>query len=106
MAQTVWHRSRQGDLALRAGGLIFSLASGGLVALLAAHHHLHGRPPALSEVALAAIAVVLASAGASLLLLGRHLFDEITVASRWGGPIVLAQSADEPAAMVTTPPRP
>jgi len=97
MAKMVWHRSRKGDLALRSGGLVCLLLSGGILALLIAHHLRH-HPPGFGEIVLAMVGVVAVSAGGCLLLLGRHLFDEIVVSSRWGGRVHLASGdgADEP----------
>ncbi|MBB3349963.1 hypothetical protein [Sphingomonas sp. BK069] len=77
-----WHRSRSGDLALRAGGLSLCALSYVAVARLASMHV----PPmkaGLTSFVLAALGFVAASAGSLLLTLGRRLFDEVEVSARW-----------------------
>lgn len=95
MENIVWHRSRKGDLALRFGGLLSLFLSGASFAWLIAHHLRRG-PPGISEIVIAMTGIVCLSAGSCLLLLGRHLFDEITVSSRWGGRVHLSSSESVP----------
>lgn len=77
-----WHRSRSGDLALRAGGLSLCALSYVAVARLASMHV----PPmkaGLISFVLAAFGFVAASVGGLLVTLGRRLFDEVEVSARW-----------------------
>jgi hypothetical protein len=77
-----WHRSRSGDLALRAGGLSLCALAYMAFARLASMHV----PPmkaGLTSFVLAALGFVAASAGGLLLTLGRRLFDEVEVSTRW-----------------------
>ena len=76
-----WHRSWKADLGIRAAGLLSSaLAQAAIARLMTAHLHGAAGPRACC---LAAIGFLCASAGAAMVLLGRHLFDRIEVSSRW-----------------------
>jgi hypothetical protein len=77
-----WHQSWRADIGLRLSGILLGgvayLALVRLIALPVAPHH----ADALAY-GLAAIGVVCTSAGSACVMLGRHLFDEIEVSSRW-----------------------
>ncbi|MBB3350071.1 hypothetical protein [Sphingomonas sp. BK069] len=77
-----WHRSRSGDVALRAGGLCLWALSYFAVARLGSLNLPPMKAGPLSFT-LASIGFVAASAGGLLLSLGRHLFDEVEVSARW-----------------------
>jgi len=78
----LWHRSWQAGIGLRRVGLV----SCG-VAYAALSHlfsmRLPARAPGVLAYALAALGFLSASAGAALVGLGHHLFDQIEVSSRW-----------------------
>jgi hypothetical protein len=77
-----WHRSRRADLGLRASGAFFCwLACTALAHLVAMHAP--PRSPGLIPCGLAAIGFLSASGGSLLLVLGRNIFDEVTLGARW-----------------------
>lgn len=76
-------RTRRADRWLRLTGLVLLAVAGAALRWL---YLLHVRPQSagLLAYALGALAYVGASCGAALVILGRHLFDEMEVSSRWG----------------------
>ena len=77
-----WHRSRGADIGLRASGLILcGIAYAAIVHLAAMHIASQSGDPI--AIGLAAIGFLAASSGSAAIILGRHLFDEIEVSSRW-----------------------
>jgi hypothetical protein len=81
---TRWIQKQPTDVAIRAAGALCCgasyLAVGGLAHLRIATHA--AQPGALAY-ALAAIAFLGASAGAMLVVLGHHIFDQVQVSGRW-----------------------
>ena len=107
-----WHHRRTTDLGLRLGGV--ALCG---VAWLAIRTLLHMRlapwsaSPGLLALGLAALGFVGASAGAALLSIGHHIFDEVVIGERWRTrPIVERRGPPSPAPPVqrreTSRPRP
>ena len=91
-----WHERRDVDLALRAGGLLLIAMAHGLAWLLTHDVHSHaGRAATPFDLLLAAALFVAASAGTALLVVVRHLFDEIRVAARWARPTAIASQFEE-----------
>lgn len=80
-----WHRTRRGDLGLRAMALalltVSYLAISHLIAIAPLPPEKAGGAASL---ALAAIGFLCASAGSAMAILGHHLFDEVAVSARWG----------------------
>ena len=80
---TGWTRKRTTNVAIRAAGALCCTASYLAVGGLA---HLRAAPaaqPGVLAYALAASAFLGASIGAVLIVLGRHIFDQIQVSGRW-----------------------
>ncbi|WP_294251485.1 hypothetical protein [uncultured Sphingomonas sp.] len=77
-----WHRSRRADLGLRALGLGFCAMAYLAIARLVALSHPQQAASALG-IALAAIGVVCGIVGSALTMLGKHLFDDVQVSTRW-----------------------
>ncbi|SOB88259.1 hypothetical protein SAMN06297144_3407 [Sphingomonas guangdongensis] len=77
-----WLSQRRADVALRASGILLAwlgyLAFAELLDLHASTHRV-----ILIDHALAAVSFVSVGSGGALLLLGRHLFDEVAVSARW-----------------------
>lgn len=77
-----WHRSRKADALLRLGGLAaLATAAGGWALLFGGARAGTGSRALDALVGLVAFAA--SSAAASLLALGRHLFDEVEVSRPW-----------------------
>lgn len=79
---TAWYRSRRADLGLRASGLLLCGIAYTAVSRLSAMH-ISPQTAGVFAYAFAAIGFLTASAGSALVLVGRHLFDEIEVSERW-----------------------
>ena len=77
-----WPRSRRAAGALRGGGLILWMIAYSAMTHLRAGHPSPVSPGAMA-LALATIGFLGASAGTALVMLGRHLFDEVEVSARW-----------------------
>lgn len=77
-----WHRSRRADLGLRASGLLLCGIAYTALSRLCAMPLSPDTVGALAF-ALAAIALLAASAGSAMAALGHHLFDQIKVSERW-----------------------
>ena len=79
-----WANSRPTDSGLRAGGVALLAVAAFALRLL---YHRAGPgsrlEPGALEFLLAAIGFFAASAGATLLLLGAHLFDKVPISARW-----------------------
>lgn len=75
--------TRRGDLALRLIGLVLLMVAGAALHWLYALH-VPPQSAGLLAYGLGAITYVGASSGAALVILGRHLFDEVPVSTRWG----------------------
>lgn len=79
-----WHRSGWGDAALRLSGAALCALSYITFVRLVAWGHVAAKGASLvTPLGLGTIGFLSASAGAAMLLLGRHLFDEVEVSSRW-----------------------
>lgn len=79
-----WHRSGWGDAGLRlAGAVLCALSCTAFDRLIALTHAAAGGAGTVTTLGLGTIGFLSASAGAAMLLLGRHLFDEVEVSSRW-----------------------
>lgn len=76
-------RTRRADRGLRLGGLVLLAVAGVTLRWL---YLLHVPPQSAGLLAygLGAVTYVTTSCGAALVILGRHLFDEVTVSPRWG----------------------
>lgn len=77
-----WHQTRRADGALRGSGLILWEIAYAAITHLYAEHPSPVSPGAMA-LALAAIGFLGASIGSALVMLGRHVFDEVEVSSRW-----------------------
>jgi hypothetical protein len=92
-----WHQKRAADIGLRSGGAALCSLSWLAFRTL---FHLRLAPwpaaPGSSAFALAAIGFLCASAGAALLVLGHHMFDEIELGERWRASTVVEYRADAP----------
>lgn len=79
-----WHHQRRTDLTLRLCGLsLCGLSFFAIWTLVQVRALPAQASPGAAAVALAAVGFLCASAGAALLTLGHHIFDEIEVAERW-----------------------
>lgn len=79
-----WHHQRRTDLALRLGGASLCGLSFLAIRTLAQFRSPSlPAPPGVAAFALAAVGFLWASAGAALLTLGHHIFDEIEIGERW-----------------------
>ncbi|MBM6577786.1 hypothetical protein KCP91_15490 [Microvirga sp. SRT01] len=77
-----WHRSWKADIGLRISGLILcGLAYLALTCLIAMQ--VAPRTAGALAYALATVGFFSASAGTALAMLGKHLFDEVQVSTRW-----------------------
>ena len=76
-------RTRRADRGLRLLGLVLLAVAGGALRWLWALHVPH-EAAGLLAYGLGAVAYVGTSSGAALVILGRHLFDEVAVSARWG----------------------
>ena len=77
-----WHRSWKADIGLRISGLILcGLAYLALTRLLAMH--IAPRTAGALAYTLATVGFFSASAGTAPAMLGKHLFDEVQVSTRW-----------------------
>lgn len=76
-------RTRRADRTLRLLGLVLLAVAGVALRWL---YGLHVPPQSAGVLAygLAAIGYMAASSGAALVMLGRHLFDEVAISPRWG----------------------
>lgn len=76
----VWHRTKGADPLLRLAGVVTLVISAALWSLLF-------KAPTRSADAVAFLLALLAfaslSAGSAMLVLGRHLFDQIELSARW-----------------------
>ncbi|NLS27109.1 hypothetical protein S2M10_21020 [Sphingomonas sp. S2M10] len=79
---TAWHRSRRADLGLRALGLGLCAVAYFAVARLAALAQ-PLQAGSMMGLVLAAIGFVCGSIGSAMTMLGRHLFDEVQLSTRW-----------------------
>jgi hypothetical protein len=78
------HRGWRYDLIIRLAGLCgIMLAAGITVWLYRLIHAAPGQDGTLSQYAIGAIALLSASGGTGLLILGRHIHDSIRVSDRW-----------------------
>lgn len=79
-----WHHRRSTDLGLRLGGVALCGVSWLAIRTLV-HTRLAPWPasPGLMAFGLAAVGFICASAGAALLSIGHHIFDEIEIGERW-----------------------
>ncbi|WP_174296505.1 hypothetical protein [Sphingomonas bacterium] len=104
-----WHRTRRGDLGLRAlgtGACALSCASIGHLLRWHDADPVHWSP-GIAAWLLTAIGFLCASGGSGLVLLGSHLFDEIVISERWRTrPLVEDAEADPVDGGPTTPPLP
>ena len=82
---TEWHRTRRGDLGLRAlglGGCALSYFSIHQLMAMPAADPAHWSPGFLAYM-LTATGFLCASAGSGMVALGAHLFDKVEVSERW-----------------------
>lgn len=77
-----WRRSRRTDLWLRLAGVLLLGVAALAIRMLLGRTSAATYPDALDYL-LATVSFVGASAGAGLLALGRHIFDEVEVSERW-----------------------
>lgn len=77
-----WHRSRRADLGLRALGLGFCAVAYFAIGRLVALSHPQQAGSTIGF-ALAAVGFVCGSIGSALAMLGKHLFDDVQVSTRW-----------------------
>lgn len=75
-------RTRRADRTLRLMGLVLLAVAGVALRWLTALH-VPPQSAGLLAYGLGAVAYVGASSGAALVILGRHLFDEVAVSPRW-----------------------
>lgn len=79
-----WQRSGRGDVVLRLAGALLCLVAWRTFARLIAWDRVPGAGAASGlPFVLGTLGFLSACAGAAMLLLGRHLFDEVEVSSRW-----------------------
>lgn len=76
-------RTRRADRGLRVLGLVLLAVAGVTLHRLYALH-VPPQSAGLLAYGLGAIIYVATSSGAALVILGRHLFDEVAVSPRWG----------------------
>lgn len=97
---TIWHRTKQADLALRAAGVVLCAVSwAGIAELIARTEQAPAHGPDLLAFCLAIVGFLAASAGSGLLLLGGHIFDQVEVSDRWRrrGATAVRRGDDQPA---------
>ena len=99
-----WHRSRRADLGLRISGLLFWAISYLAISRLVA---LRLPPPeqAIGGIAfiLTAVGFLSASAGTAMVVLGRHLFDQVEISARWRRGSLASTSANRPPRITEEP---
>ncbi|WP_288413641.1 hypothetical protein [uncultured Sphingomonas sp.] len=76
-------RTRRADRGLRLSGLVL-LAVAGVALRWLTVLHVPPQSAGLLAYGLGAVGYMAASSGAALVMLGRHLFDEVAVSPRWG----------------------
>ncbi len=76
-------RTRRADRALRFSGLVLLAVAGAALRWLYALH-VPPQSAGLLAYGLGAVGYMAASSGTALVMLGRHLFDEVAVSPRWG----------------------
>lgn len=76
-------RTRRADRVLRLSGLVLLAVAGVALRWLTALH-VPPQSAGLLAYGLGAVTYVTASSGAALVMLGRHLFDEVAISPRWG----------------------
>ncbi|KZE12036.1 hypothetical protein [Sphingomonas hankookensis] len=76
-------RTRRADRTLRLLGLVLLVVAGAALYWLYALH-VPPQSAGLLAYGLGAVAYIGASSGAASVILGRHLFDEVTISPRWG----------------------
>jgi hypothetical protein len=76
-------RTRRADRVLRLSGLVLLAVAGVALRWLTALH-VPPQSAGLLAYGLGAAVYIGTSSGAALVILGRHLFDEVAVSPRWG----------------------